>query len=411
MTPSSLMDPLVLQEMIDILSQKFKKSLKIKSVAQLSESDRRNSLLRIHLQNSEKEIPNSLIFKQTCLEPSETEKEALGRFVRDWAGLEFLSQVESKELLAPRFYGGSLKYRFVLLEDLGEHHVSLVDSLTGDDEPQAKAALHRFMKCLGQFHATGYGKTETYFEILRKLNSDIPSWQEDLKVIFDDPFPKLKSVLKLFGISPSERLWAEINIVLKASLEPGPFTTFVHGDNCPDNVFDDPEKNELLLIDFEWGSVRSALLDGSYLRMSMPTCWCSKAIPEDLINSLEATYRTELIKQIPAAKDDETYQTAYTQACAFWMLTIFVEVEKVMDEDRLYNSGPVPEKGLWKPEENSGRPRTLSRLQAFINVSKKYDKLPHLKSIATQVLRELKTRWPDAKPLDLYPAFHQRERQ
>jgi hypothetical protein len=47
-------------------------------------------------------------------------------------------------------------------------------------------------------------------------------------------------------------------------------------------------------------------------------------------------------------------------------------------------------------------------LQAFINVSKKYDKLPHLKSIATQVLRELKTRWPDAKPLDLYPTFHQR---
>ncbi|MBP6951637.1 MAG: phosphotransferase [Alphaproteobacteria bacterium] len=408
MSITVLIDPLILQEGIDILSEKFKKPLKIKSVVQLSELERRNSLLRIYLQNPEKRMPNSLIFKQTCVEPSETEKDAFARFVRDWAGLEFLSQVKAKKLLAPRFYGGSIKYRFVLLEDLGEQHISLVDSLTGDNEPQAKAALHRFMKCLGQFHATGYGKTEAYFEILKKLTSEASSWQEDLKIIFDDPFPKLKSVLKTFGISPSESLWAEINMVLKASLEPGPFTTFIHGDNCPDNVFDNPGKNELLLIDFEWGSVRSALLDGTYLRMSMPTCWCSKAIPENLISSLEATYRAELMKKIPAANDDETYHTAYTQACAFWMLTIFVEIEKVMDEDRLYNSGPVPEKGVWKAEENSGRPRTLSRLQAFINVSKKYDKLPHLKSIATQVLRELKTRWPDAKPLDLYPTFHQR---
>ncbi|MBX9744549.1 MAG: ecdysteroid 22-kinase family protein, partial [Chlamydiales bacterium] len=118
--------------------------------------------------------------------------------------------VKAKELLAPRFYGDSIKYRFVLLEDLGEQHFSLVDSLTGDNEPQAKTALNRFMKCLGQFHATGYGKTKAYFEILKKLTLEAPSWQEDLKIIFDDPFPKLKSVLKTFGISQSESLWEEI---------------------------------------------------------------------------------------------------------------------------------------------------------------------------------------------------------
>jgi hypothetical protein len=385
-----------------LLSTHFDRDILITSVVQLSLPDRRNLLLRLYT-NTE---PQSLIFKQTLHEKSsEDDQEAFGRFARDWAGLEFLSEVKSNELLVPRFYGGSLKHRFVLLEDLGESHVSLVDSLTGNDETQAIAALRRFMRCLGQFHGAGYGKTDRYFEILRKLTSKVPSWQEDLKITFDEPFPKIKSVLATLNVPQSESLLAEIGTTLKVSLAPGPFTTFIHGDNCSDNVFDDPVKKELHLIDFEWGSVRSALLDGTYLRMSLPTCWCVKAIPEDLIDPLEEIYREELGKKIPAAHEDEVYHTAYTEACAFWMLNVLLEVEKVMDKDRLYYSGPVPETNLWKPEKNSGRPRVLSRLQAFIAVSEKYDMLPHLRSMAIQVLGELKTRWPDAKPLDVYPAF------
>ena len=60
---------------------------------------------------------------------------------------------------------------------------------------------------------------------------------------------------------------------------------------------------------------------------------------------------------------------------------------------------------LWKPDENQVRPRILSRLTSFIKVSKRYDKLPHLSSLAEQILKKLETQWPDAKPLDPYPAF------
>ena len=114
------------------------------------------------------------------------------------------------------------------------------------------------------------------------------------------------------------------------------------------------------------------------------------------------------MKHIPAVREDKAYQTAYVDACGFWMLNVFLEIVKVMEKDRLYYSGPVPEKGLWKPEENSGRPRVLSRLQAFIDVSERYDKLPQLRAMATQVLEELKVRWADAEPLNLYLAFQGR---
>jgi len=398
------MNPLILQEATEILSKRFDKPLQILSVTQLSESTRRNILARLHLQG----IKKNIIFKKACLDSGENDEESFARFARDWAGLDFLSQVGSQDLHVPQFYGGSISHRFILLEDLGEQHVSLVDSLTGDDEGQAVAALQRFMKCLGQFHGAGYGNTEIYFEILKKLNPNFPSWKKDVKSTFDELFPKIKASLKLFNVPLSKNLSEDINLALKSPLEPGPFTTLIHGDNCPDNVFDDSEKNELHLIDFEWGSVRSALLDGTYLRMSMPTCWCVKAIPHDLIESLEDVYRGELKKKIPAAHDDNVYFTAYTQACGFWMLNVFLEIEKVMEKDRLYYSGPVPEKGLWNPEENSGRPRVLSRLQVFIDVSKKYDQMPYLREMADHVLKELMIKWPDAKPLSVYPAFKER---
>lgn len=58
-------------------------------------------------------------------------------------------------------------------------------------------------------------------------------------------------------------------------LSPGSFTILTHGDICPDNVFDHEECKDLQLIDFEWVFVRNALLDDTYLRMSMPICWCA----------------------------------------------------------------------------------------------------------------------------------------
>jgi hypothetical protein len=67
-------------------------------------------------------------------------------------------------------------------------------------------------------------------------------------------------------------------------LSPSPFTVLTHGDICPDNVFDH-EGKDLQLIDFEWNFVRNALLDGTYLRMSMPTCWCANDCSRELLTN------------------------------------------------------------------------------------------------------------------------------
>ncbi len=108
----------LLKEIQDILSQKFQTEIKIKSTITLSEELRRNLVLRINLEKSDSDIPQTIIFKQSLIEKSFSDKkllgkssgnkELLGRFARDWAGLEFISSFDIEAIIAPKFYGGAL---------------------------------------------------------------------------------------------------------------------------------------------------------------------------------------------------------------------------------------------------------------------------------------------------------------
>ena len=390
-----------------LLQQRFATPCEVKSVIFLSEPERKNVVLRLYLKNKSDDIPVSLILKQSLPEATDDDDEdAYARFARDWAGLEFLSRVKQWHHNVPKFYGGNKEHRFILLEDLGLEHISLVDSLTLPNRAEAIAALTRFMMALGNFHAASFGHISEYETILHDINEQAENFQDELDFTFSDLLPKLELANKTLGLSSTPELFEEAQNLIKSLITPGPFTVLTHGDICPDNVFDHKGSQELQLIDFEWAVVRNALLDGTYLRMSMPTCWCVKAIPNDIIEPLEVIYREELKRTIPAASDDFAYTTAYTEACGFWLLQQTIPfLNSVIDKDRVGSSGPTPENSLWKPEENNVRPRVLTRLQAFIDVASKNDQLPHLRKMAQDMLSTVKTRWSDAKPLEVYPAF------
>ncbi|MCX6988514.1 MAG: phosphotransferase [Chlamydiae bacterium] len=242
------------------------------------------------------------------------------------------------------------------------------------------------MTCLGRFHAESHSKKDEYHERLRSVNPrasrEIPEdWEQETLV-----------TLRALNVPYTTALQAEMRMAMQETLNPtGPFATVIHSDPCPDNVFDFPDR--LLLIDFEFASVMSCLLDATYPRMSFPSGWCAKRIPEELIDAVEASYRNELKKRIPAARDDRTYYEAYTQACAHHMLTKDMGlIPHILEEDSI--------RGI-----SSQRSRVISHLQAFIAISEKHQTLPALRSMAVQILHSLEDRWPNAKPLHLYPAF------
>jgi ribosomal protein S18 acetylase RimI-like enzyme len=401
-----ILDQTMLQTAKTLLQEHFSTELAIESFVFLSEPERRNIVLRLSVQSNSAVVPKYVILKQSLLEQTdEGDEEAYARFARDWAGLEFLSKVPQRYHNVPKFYGASKELRFILIEDLGTVHVSLVDALTLPDKDNAISALNRFMQALGSFHAATFGHMKEYGTILGKINDKADAVNGEIDCTLKELLPTLVSANESLGLSVTPQLLREAENIITEVLSPGPFTVLTHGDICPDNVFDHIGK-DLQLIDFEWAFVRSALLDGTYLRMSMPTCWCAKAIPNEVIAPLEAMYRQELMQSIPAASDDVMYSAAYTTACGFWVLQQTLPLlHGIIFQERIGPSGPVPKDSLWRPGNNTVRPRFLSRLQSFADMASQHDLFPHLREMANKMLVITKKKWPEVSPLEFYPAF------
>lgn len=400
-----IMEPNLLEAVTKALEDCFGDEVKINDVQILSEADRRNRIARLFLSSGNNEM-RSVIFKQSLSDKTQeaTDEDILARFVRDFAGLKFLNGSDINHSI-PKFLGASQSFRFILLEDLGDTHISLVDSLTKSDPAKALAALKRFTKSLAHFHMASYGRLQEYDELLVSAHLKRETLEERIKWNQEDLLPKLESVCDILGIPCTNDLKQEASEVIEKALNPGEFYVLTHGDICPDNVFDHEDKDELQLIDFEWVRPGSSLLDATYFRMNFPTCWCAKALPEAVILELESLYRKTIANKIQSSLDDRKYNDNYVAACGFWLLSSMPFALRIMDKDECWSSGPVPADSLWNPEANLARPRFISRLQAFIQVSKAYDYLPHLRLAAEAMLAKAYEKWDDVRPLDLYPAF------
>ena len=400
-----IIEPELLKAVTQSLEDYFGGEVTIQDVKLLSEPDRRNRIARLFLSLGNNQM-RSVIFKQSLSDKGQetTDDDILARFARDFAGLKFLNGSDINHAI-PKFLGENQKFRFILLEDLGDTHISLVESLTKSDPDKAIDALKRFTNSLAHFHMASYERLGEYDELLVSAYPKRETLKDRIKWNQEDLLPKLESVCELLGISCTNDLKQEASGVIKKTLSPGDFYVLTHGDICPDNVFDNEDKDELQLIDFEWVRPGNSLLDATYFRMNFPTCWCAKALPEDVIVELEALYRKTIASKIKASLDDRKYKESYVAACGFWLLGSMTFAIRIMDKDECWPSGPVPADSLWNPEANLARPRFISRLQAFIQVSKAYDYLPHLRVAAEEMLAKVYDKWDDARPLDLYPAF------
>lgn len=387
-----------------LISSYFKKEIHFSKLIQLSEADRRNLILRLVIDSPTTNMPSSIILKQTVLEnKDESEKENLSRFAKDWAGIEFLTQIGNR--YAPVFYAGSLEHKFILIEDLGEKHPSLVGPLTRApsslNRKNALEALESYVRTLGKMHADTAGKSSLFNPLLKNVYAKA----ENTYMQDNDIENILAQFQKLINVDNEAAVHQEIQAIYDFVNQSNDFNVLLHGDICPDNVYF--QNNHMHLIDFEYCGFGNALIDGVYLRMCMPSCWCAKAVPASVLMQLEAIYRNELKKKIPAAADDTTYFKNQVFACAYWVIQCINTLDKfeLLDHDLTGSSGPVDPDSLWDPEKNTSRPRILSRLQAFISVATEHDLLPHFRKAVVLLLAYLKQAWPATDFIELYPVF------
>lgn len=379
-------------------------------VIQLSEPDRRNMILRLLIENPQKGMPQTIILKQTATDTnkfdiatSETEIEKRTRFAHDWAGIEFLTEIGSDH--APHFYGGSLEHTFILIEDLGVSHPSLVGPLTrapsGINVQEAERALISYVRRIARMQIDTLGKSAQFTSILHRV------YPEALRCNFLSEVEKAKTLhqFKILICQESDELGEEIQKILEFTKSNDTFHVLLHGDICPDNVY--YQGDEIKLIDFEFSDFGNALIDGVYLRMNMPSCWCSKAVPDTVLHKMESAYREELRKKIPEANDNLIYDRYVTYSCAYWLIRT-ISTMNVVDNEWICPSGPLDPDSTWDPKENGFRPRILSRLKAFIEYSRNTGHLPTFCKASTQLLSHLQKIWPQAGYIDLFPVFKEK---
>jgi hypothetical protein len=176
-------------------------------------------------------------------------------------------------------------------------------------------------------------------------------------------------------------------------IHPGPFLGFMQDDACPDNRI--LVGDSWRMIDFEGAHYGHVLLEGTYCRMPMPTCWCVYRLPQHIMQRAEAAYRAELAKGCPEAMNDELFAQGVVGASVAWALgfqQVMRPLEKMLHEDRTLIA-------------LSDRQRYLLYLNNAALSSKEFGKMSVTGVILQILTRKLSERWPEAVEPPYYPAF------
>jgi hypothetical protein len=386
MSPPQVLLPRAVIEAAERLAQSaFGASCRITEAAEVAGERARSSIHRLSLSGG---AVQHVILKRSKRTEREDLADDVQDFCNEWAALQLLSTV-SGQSVAPRFYGGDLEQRLLLMEDLGAAP-SLADRLLAPDRAEAEAACLAYARCLGRLHAATTVKETAYLDMLRSITGkESPDpWRERVQRIFSH----LPASVASAGVELDAACVSEVQ-ALGDSLSPkGSALVLTHGDPCPDNAL--LVDGEMRLIDFEFAGLRPPLVDGAYGRVPFPTCWCVNRLPQNLVSAMEASYRGELRQALYWVEDEHEWRRAVVEASAFWLLSDLAEwlLPVALNEERVWGISTF-------------RQRLLMRLPLFAELTREYGHLPALGRLAQQVADQLAERWPELESMPLYPAF------
>lgn len=306
----------------------------------------------------------------------------------EWAALHFLTDLadsSDSELAAPRFYCGDREVGAIIMSDLGDTG-NVLNALTGVDPTAAEEAVFGWARAVGAFHASSVGRRDQFAAIRKHLGP-----------ITDDTPPQnygvaFAEMCKKVGVQVSADAEAEVEGLASISIDRGPFDALTPGDTCLDNNMRTPSGWKLL--DFEFARFRNALLDVSYLRSLLPTCWGVGRIPMGLIQQAEALYRETLEPACPSAADSTLFDRSLVEACAFWVVDPFVKwlMPKALDED-------------WEWGFVTVRQRIITRFDVFSDMTRELSHMTALGNASAELAERLKALWPEVAEVPYYPAF------
>jgi len=285
--------------------------------------------------------------------------------------LEFLDAAAPS--LAPRLYGAVPARAGLLLvqEDLWPRE-ALADQIRRAGVGGTVAGRVAFARDLGRFHAATVGRSPEFYARRRAaVCAPIDPLAERM---VGQPWPQICARLAVLDVARTAALDAEAASVWSTLANPGHLLCMTNGDMAANNYLVSGQDGRI--IDFEFATYRHALLDCSWMHVPGPA-WIVAHDP--VADTLEATYRSELCQAVPAAADDDLFDTAMAMACAVTAL------------ERLGNFAKIDARP-------AGEPSRLQRVETLIaaaDQAERRGKLPHLRSWLRRTVDALHRRWPD----------------
>lgn len=322
-------------------------------------------------------------------------------FVRERAALSLVA--DHRLPGAVRMLGHCDDPPLVVLADLG-HGPTVADFLLGDKPEHAERALVDWAATVGTLQAAS---TRLGDEFRARLtdpssvpsgasgHSPSPTPSDRLADRLTETVDTLEGLLRPLQIRPGPAAFDELHALIQA-LDPratGP-SGLVPGDTCPDNAL--YVDGRLTLIDFEAAAHRHVAWEAAYLLVPWPSCWCSWALPDTVVQNALTGWREVLATTIPdiAADSFEDDLARATIAWTFGSLT-FLLARALAEPDR----SPAPSPARPRPDL---RALVAHRLRVAAGYSTA--KLPALRDLAGQIHDECSRRW-GKHALELAPAF------
>lgn len=204
----------------------------------------------------------------------------------------------------------------VVMEDLGAHP-SIEDVLFGDSEMEANRSLSALGATLGALHGLAHPRIGDFLE--RQAGVRAVSPRSDSSLDLRTEIGSLEHSFDFFGVSPPSGFRSALEELESAIHGPGPFRTLLHGDAGPQNFMWMGATASVL--DFEFVVPGYGLLDVVGARLGFPQSEHGHVVPAHASQTLEHTYRENLMDLIPQLRDDDVFARGLTDACAHWALS------------------------------------------------------------------------------------------
>lgn len=281
----------------------------------------------------------------------------------------------------------------LVLADLGRGP-TLVDRLVGTEPEAAERAVLLWARALGQIQAATAGRAEEYAaELAAGAPWEVPSLDTS-PVLVADGARGLERVLPRLGVVPSAAALHELRGVAGAlDCSAGGPAGLVPGDTCPSNAVEVGDR--MVLLDFEGAEHRHLAWEAAYLRVPWPTCWCSPALPEPLVERALEQWRQAVEGTCPQVRTP-TFARELRLATAAWAAVSLAELLPLALDGERAHPDPV-RRGATTP----ARPALQHRAAL---VASFVDDLPALAELGAQVSAAAVRQWGH-QPLPVAPAL------